>query len=300
MVSARPNPGVDSARHGWIRSSQDSRQSRHVHYRPRRCSRERIEAMLRESGVRDTAPIADQGVYVWLAHLDDPTVDVAWCCRVLSTAERDRASRFAFVEHRRRYVVSHAALRSVLASYLRVPPEDLQLSKRLDGKPVLTPPCVQFNLSHSNGVALIAVARTRQVGVDVERVSQDVPVLDLARRFLSAEAVAVLAALPTSLRRLAFFKCWTAGEAFAKARGTGLDEEANGFEIVPTQDGVRVVGTASNWSLSELQLPDGYVGAVVSEIERASLVSTGAPTVVTERAQSIFRCGCGVNRSWRG
>jgi 4'-phosphopantetheinyl transferase len=226
--------------------------------------------MLRESGVRDTAPIADQGVYVWLAHLDDPTVDVAWCCRVLSTAERDRASRFAFVEHRRRYVVSHAALRSVLASCLRVPPEDLQFSTRLDGKPVLTPPCVQFNLSHSNGVALIAVARTRQVGVDVERVSQDVPVLELARRFLSAEAVAVLAALPTSLRRLAFFKCWTAGEAFAKARGTGLDEEANGFEIVPTQDGARVVGTASNWSLSELQLPDGYVGAVVSE-NRASV-----------------------------
>src|SRR5262249_55624120 len=108
------------------------------------------------------------------------------------------------------------------------------------------------------------------VGVDVERVSQDVPVLELARRFLSAEAVAVLAALPTSLRRLAFFKCWTAGEAFSKARGTGLDEEGDGFGIGPRQDGVRVVGTASNWSLSELQLPDGYVGAVVSE-NRASV-----------------------------
>ena len=225
--------------------------------------------MLRQSGVRDTALIADQDVYVWLAHLDDPSVDVAWCCRVLSAAERDRASRFAFVEDRRRYVVSHAALRSVLASSLQVAPEDLQFSTRLDGKPMLTPlpsgSCVQFNLSHSNGVALIAVARTRQIGVDVERVTQDVPVLELARRFLSAKAVAVLAALPTSLRRLAFFKCWTAGEAFAKARGTGLDEEANGFEIVLTEDGVRVVGPAANWSLSELQPRDGYVGAVVVE-----------------------------------
>src|SRR5438093_11933609 len=116
-------------------------------------------------------------VQVWFVHLDDVSVDEACCYRLLSSDEQNRAGRFAFCDDRRRYIASHAILRSVLASHLLVLPEELQFSKGLNGKPALTTipghPRVEFNLSHSEGMALIAVARERQVGVDVEWIRHD-------------------------------------------------------------------------------------------------------------------------------
>ena len=220
--------------------------------------------------------LTSQEVHVWLARLDDASFCEECCQCLLSSEEKNRASRFKFAKDRRHYIASHAALRSTLSSYLPVAPEDLQFSTDPNGKPTLTQiPAkllVQFNLSHSNEIALIAVVRERQIGVDAEWVKQDFPFLEVAQRFFSAKEVAALTALPTQLQRLAFFKCWTGKEAFLKAKGTGLSGELDEVEIVLNPDGgVRVNGTLPNWTLVELIPSDGYVGALVFEGQQCRL-----------------------------
>jgi 4'-phosphopantetheinyl transferase len=79
-----------------------------------------------------------------------------------------------------------------------------------------------FNLSHPQGVALYAIARGREVGIDIERRREDFASLAVAERFFSPDEVTMLKSLAPDLRTSAFFNCWTRKEALIKALGEGL------------------------------------------------------------------------------
>ncbi len=189
---------------------------------------------------------------------------------LLSLNEQERAARFKFEDDRRRYIVAHAALRLLLSQYANVFASDLNFFTSANGKPflVVAPAAanIQFNLSHSHEVALIAVTQGREVGVDVERVKEDFAFGEVAQRFFSAREVAALNALPSELQRKTFYRCWTSKEAFLKAKGTGLSGELDEVDISWTpEDGVCISATVPNWTLVGLNPPDGYEGALVVE-----------------------------------
>ena len=211
-------------------------------------------------------PLADQ-IHVWLVRVDDERFCAACGAGLLGPDEKDRASRFKFPRDRTRYVVSHAALRSILGSYLRIAPEELRFSLGQNGKPKLqAKEAIPFNLSHSNAIALIAVARERQLGVDVEWMKEDFPFTEVAQRFFTLREVAALTTVPTGLQSEAFYKCWTSKEAFLKAKGTGLNGELDEVQIGLTPEKrVRIGATVPNWSLYELHPGVGYTGALVVE-----------------------------------
>jgi 4'-phosphopantetheinyl transferase len=129
-----------------------------------------------------------------------------------------------------------------------------------------------FNVSHSHGIALYAITREREVGVDVEYVRHDMAGESIAERFFSAQEVARLRALPAEAQPLAFFNCWTRKEAFIKAIGEGLSFPLDQFEVsldakepsamVSLRDGPR---ETSRWSLRALPVGEGYVAALVVE-----------------------------------
>jgi 4'-phosphopantetheinyl transferase len=209
-------------------------------------------------------------VHVWLVRLDETSLCRPCGESLLSAEEKERAFKFKFERDRRRHIVSHAALRSVLSTYLDLPPGSLKFAAGPNGKPKLAPipgeELVQFNLSHANEVALIAVAREKEVGVDVEWIDRNTPFREIAGRFFSAQEVGALDALPTHLQKIAFFKCWTSKEAFLKAKGTGLSDKLDDVEILsPRQGVVRIKSAVPNWRLVELDPGDGYAGAVVFE-----------------------------------
>ncbi len=114
------------------------------------------------------------------------------------------------------------ALRDVLAAYLEGSPEAIRIVTGEHGKPELTGGELQFNLSHSGGVGLVAVARERAVGVDVERIDARRDVLALAERALDAEGAAAVRAAPEADRAAVFHRAWARREAVAKCTGTGL------------------------------------------------------------------------------
>src|SRR5262249_42702143 len=87
-----------------------------------------------------------------------------------------------------------AATAALLAAYLQCTPGDVHFERNQHGKPFLPGPAVlQFNLSHSSGALLVAVSRKQALGVDIERLGRQRPVLELARRYFDAEEAAALA-----------------------------------------------------------------------------------------------------------
>jgi 4'-phosphopantetheinyl transferase len=186
----------------------------------------------------------------------------------LSEAEQARAGRFKFDRDRRLFTVAHAALRSICAKYLRTSPRRIEFTESRYGKPKLALGSLtglEFNLSHSGKLALIAAALRREVGVDLECV-RDFDFEQVAERFFTAREVAALRSLAKSQWRSAFYQCWTSKEAFLKGKGTGLSGELDEVEIASMADGqVRIRAAVPGWSLMELPVGDGYVAALASQ-----------------------------------
>jgi 4'-phosphopantetheinyl transferase len=122
-----------------------------------------------------------------------------------------------------------------LSLYTNIPPKQLKFFEGSHGKPELTlspdKSTVRFNLSDSREVALIAVTRGRQIGIDIEHVQKDFEWNGIAERFFSASEVAMIQALSPEHQQEAFFRCWTRKEAYIKARGQGLSIPLNQFDV---------------------------------------------------------------------
>ncbi len=222
-------------------------------------------------------------VDLWRVALEQPAATVETLAGFLDADERRRAARFSFEGDRRRFVVGRGALRIILARYLGTTPAEPRFRYGPHGKPALrqtesplarraSRPSLSFNVSHAGGLALIAVADGRAVGVDVEQIRPNVATLAIASRFFSPAEVAALRSLSPEARQLGFFTCWTRKEAYVKARGEGLAARLESFvvSLAPDEpaallhvDGDRA--EAARWSLRSLDLGPGYAGALVVE-----------------------------------
>jgi 4'-phosphopantetheinyl transferase len=218
----------------------------------------------------------------------------------LSPDERARAARFVFARHRRRFVAARTALRSILAAWVGIPAGELEFVYGAHQKPALAPWCrgtgVSFNLSHSRGLALVALTHGPEIGVDLEQVRRfpDADAL-VAGEFRPAERTA-FEALPADARTEAFFRAWVRKEAFLKATGEGLYRPLADIEVTfaPGQAArLLAVGgdtsAARRWSMTEVLPQPGYVAAVVAAAPAIELAlhgfgavagSTPSPAVV--------------------
>lgn len=194
--------------------------------------------------------------------------------RTLEEKELDRADRFHFEKDRRAFVISRGFLRNVVGRYLKTKPEGLRFSYGPYGKPALDgehkSSSLRFNMSHSHGVALIAVAETRELGVDVEYIRTDFASIDIARRFFSPREVAALNALPPEQQVAAFFRCWARKEAYIKAIGRGLSQPLDGFDVTLAPELPAALLRAdeddpSRWSLSDIDAGSEYAAALMVE-----------------------------------
>ena len=223
---------------------------------------------------RPHPPLGAHDVHVWRVPLDDETrVESYWA--LLDDEERRRATRFVRDVHRRRFIAAHGALRTILAGYLDARPTALAFVNGEHGKPALRNvtgrPSVEFNLSHSDDLALVAVARARAVGVDLERWSE-VEHLELAERFFSPgerDALRALAHAP-HLVEAGFFAAWTRKEAYLKATGQGIARGLHHFDVALTPgEPARLLAdrlddaATARWSMIALEPAPGYSAALV-------------------------------------
>jgi 4'-phosphopantetheinyl transferase len=217
--------------------------------------------------------LGPRDVHVWHVDLDAGVPAALALAPRLPAEERTRAERYRFARDRERFLAGRVALRGVLAAYLGGAPEGVALRQSPFGKPVLQGDHgIEFNLAHSEGCALLAVARRRRIGVDVEALRLGQSGMDVARRFFAPAEVARLSATPAEARALTFVRCWTRKEAYVKARGEGLSLPLQQFQVPLAPDATRALMASvdgpdevARWSLRELVPAPGFLGALVVE-----------------------------------
>lgn len=208
-------------------------------------------------------------VHVWSSWLDAAPDAIAYCTTLLAEDETVRAARFRVSTDRDRFIVAHALLRRLVATYLETDPARLLFGRAAYGKPFLiNHPELCFSLSHSHDFALVALAR-REVGVDVERLDRTIEIDGVAASAFSALELAELRTLVPAERRAAFFRLWTRKEAYVKARGEGLRRSTHSFSVssrAGDDDALLSDATdseaAQGWRVGDIAAPAGYCAAL--------------------------------------
>jgi 4'-phosphopantetheinyl transferase len=217
--------------------------------------------------------LPDNEVHVLRADLTIPQTGLDTLRELLAPEELERAAQFKLSVPRSQFLVTRAFLRLALGRYLPIGARELQFRTTRYGKPELSQfPDLRFNLSHSGNVAVLAITRCRQVGIDVEQIRDEVNPMELASRFFSRQEVKWLQAQPDSERLSSFFACWTAKEAYVKARGQGLSMPLNSFGVIPIPGSSRLnletydnPGESGHWLICQLQLGTDLRGALAVE-----------------------------------
>ncbi len=214
--------------------------------------------------------VEDRGrVELWSAWIDRDE-DLTASLAMLDDAERMRADRFRFQHDRDRFIARRAFVRRVLARYLAVEPVTIAIHTTPHGKPELDASLgLSFNASHSNGLAVLAVARGRRVGVDIERVRPLDDPIGLAPGLLTERELAGLMDLPPAARSASFLTLWTRKESTVKAIGGGLSIPLDSFDISTV--GATGVGRPRGpfgdlpFAFTAMAGLDGYLGTVTIE-----------------------------------
>jgi 4'-phosphopantetheinyl transferase len=232
------------------------------------------------------APLANE-VSAWVVDLCRPPVPPDELFRRLTADERVRAANYKIAKAREQFVIGRGLLRGLLADFLGTAPEAVPLCYLPSGKPILdagraagSAP-LHFNLTHTDGVLVLAAAR-RRIGVDVERVRPVENADGLVERYFSAAEAAAFGLLPQRYRLAAFFRGWTCKEAVIKAAGSTVgcladfDVELHP-ECPPCVNAVRDPQLAgAGWALAEWSTSDQVIVAVAVE---------GTAELVVERVE---------------
>jgi 4'-phosphopantetheinyl transferase len=226
----------------------------------------------------DQTASEDRLVTVWRVGLDLDERAARTLGGHLAADELEQLEHLRGSEVARRWSISRGALREILGAELGVAPSSVQLRLGDHGRPRLDPAAherdLDFNLSHSADLALVAAARGRRVGIDVERLRPGRNPLRAADRYFSIAEVAAVRAFPEADRPLAFLRYWTAKEALAKGLGLGLQAPSGDLELAQQPGGrMAPVRLAGDWHLTEIgELPEGYFGTLAVDGPAARIV----------------------------
>lgn len=217
--------------------------------------------------------LRDREVHLWRVELERDRTETDLLFELLSDDECERANKYRFSKDRSHFVVGRATLRKIIGGYLGVSPEKIVFSIRHYGKPYLSgvDRDLRFNVTHSNGVAVIAVTKGRELGVDIEFFNPEFDIFSVAPSVFTSIEVSHLRSLAANLQTAVFFAGWTRKEAFLKAMGDGLsssnelqpavsffsDEDVS-FDLLDN-------GRKTKWSLTSFLIQDDFKAALAVE-----------------------------------
>jgi 4'-phosphopantetheinyl transferase len=226
-------------------------------------------------------PAAD-ACHIWLIPLDAglPGLDR----QLLDDSERARAARFRVPRDRERFAVCHCAVRHILGGYLRRDPARLTFEAGEHGRPRMAVEgeraCIDFNLTHSGDLALLAIVAHGPIGVDVEALREVVRSVALARRYMTVAETDVIEAASAAQRSATFLTCWTRKEAVLKSSGAGLTLAPRSIEVGASAADTLIrapLGSGERLRVRSFVPREGYVGACVTDasIDRIELRELG-------------------------
>lgn len=210
-------------------------------------------------------------IHLWLVHVEHCSESLPFLAQTLSPDEHTRAAKFRQERDRTRFITCRGILRHLLSRYLSCVPSQIRFFYNPYGKPGLAKsshesPPLQFNLSHSGGLALYAFTLANPIGIDLEQQRPlDIPAL--AASFFSAQEQAFLSQLSPVEQYTQFFQIWTCKEAYLKAIGEGLSG-LDQVELAIAPDGStrlapfpNVSSPHSRWLIQPLSLDNQFAAA---------------------------------------
>ena len=218
-------------------------------------------------------PLAGDEIHVWATTLAVAPDILETYAATLSPDEMARANKFKFAKHRNRFIAGRGALRAILGQYLSVGPAGLRFAYSANGKPDFAEDFagsgIHFNLAHTADLAMIAITRIGEIGVDVEGVRPVKNVDELVGRFFSPRESELFQKVPDEQKPVAFFNLWTRKEALLKATGEGITRSLSLVEVsfLPGEPArlLAISGDAvkaAQWRLRELSPAAGFTGAI--------------------------------------
>jgi 4'-phosphopantetheinyl transferase len=228
----------------------------------------------------DNAPasseLSENLVHIWKGRTDDSAINVEKLhMEILSQEERERASRLRSAKDKMRFIVSRSLLRKSLSHYLGAAPSEIRFTYNRYGKPDIAPEYhpenIKFNLSHSGNLALYAITRNREIGIDVEYIRNVDKADKIVKRFFSKEEGEFYHSQPNYKKNSAFFTLWTRKEAYSKARGMGIGLPTKEFDlqlVPPEINNYKDIGAetkVSKWSLIDIEIDSDYLAALATE-----------------------------------
>ncbi len=226
--------------------------------------------------------IGHDELHLWTFNHGEFESDLTELRSWMSADEVTKAERFVTEKLQTSFVLSRSFLRGLLAKYLRCHPREVSFTLGAYGKPSLaatdSDSQLSFNLAHSGVITLCAVGLSKDIGVDVEQMRDIDDMENIARRFFAPLEVARLNALPECEKKEAFFRCWTAKEAFIKATGEGLSRPLDSFTVsfLPAEESkICTSDDSSRWCLQYLEPGlSGYAAALVTGGSERGKLST--------------------------
>ena len=218
--------------------------------------------------------LLDNEVHLWLINLNISSQEIERLINTLSPDEIARADRFKFAEHRRRFIAARGYLREILNSYLQESCRGkrhfaLTFSYSDRGKPKLPNTNLQFNVSHSQDIALYGFTKNNLIGIDVEHICGNVECDKIAERFFNEREYQIINDLSKEKQAQTFLQFWTIKEAYLKATGEGLGGGLKTVEIEFNSDlsaEVKAIANSStepnNWFFESFIPESDFVATV--------------------------------------
>jgi 4'-phosphopantetheinyl transferase len=225
------------------------------------------------SNAPDNLILSEDDVHIWRADLEIDEYAQRSFLTLLSPDEKNRAQKFRFARDSRNFIAARGILRSLIGRYLAINPAQVSIQYSKFGKPcIANNNFLQFNISHSQNLALLAFTKRFTIGIDVEFVNPEIEAKDIAVNFFAKNEIVSLHALPEKQQALGFFNCWTRKEAFIKAVGEGLSFPLDKFEVsLEPGKPAKLLATdwdpkaISKWSMYSMSPGENFVGCLVIE-----------------------------------
>jgi 4'-phosphopantetheinyl transferase len=214
-------------------------------------------------------------VHLWRVNLQVAPEQITKFTEILSEDEKLRANSFKFVEHKNRFIVARGYLREIISYYLQISSQEIVFQYSDRGKPIIKNSQnsnLQFNVSHSQDLALYAFTQNHLIGVDLEYLRNNVECAKIAQRFFTSTESQLINSLPQDKQPQTFFHFWTIKEAYLKATGEGLVGGLDTVEItIDSSDEVIIKAIDNNWFFSSFIPQDDFMATVAINIRATEL-----------------------------
>lgn len=216
---------------------------------------------------QDSLSITEKNIHLWLIDLSKKNLTPDTMKSVLDSKELNKVDGFNTTSEKESYLYFRAFLRIILSKYLEIKPKDVVINIGKRGKPFVQDSEIKFNISHKKNVAVVAVAKNCEIGVDIEDLEKKFDYNKIVKRFFLTEEKEFLRGADNQERWNKFLRIWTLREAVVKALGKSMALSINKVSILFSDrkiTGIKTSYTDLNLFFKISFVLDHYICSIVT------------------------------------